>query len=316
MLGDDFRRIEIVEVGPRDGFQGISQFIPTETKIRFVERLFDAGIHRIEVGSFVSPRAVPQLADTPQVLEASRQLSGLAAQVLVPNEKYGRAAVEAGADVLAFVVSASETHNMRNIRLDHRQSVEAYRRLVDMLTDNVRLRLNIATAFDCPFEGRMDDSAVLSLLDVLAPMRPDVELGLCDTTGRATPEQVGTLFEKARKRLPAVKNWALHAHDTYGLGLANVFAAWRTGVRIFDASFAGLGGCPFAPGATGNVATEDVTWMFSRMGVDTSIDLDELLAIAREGASIPGGTPGGRVRQAFTGGMKARFSQVTAPAET
>ena len=141
----------------------------------------------------------------------------------------------------------------------------------------------------------------MPLLDRLIPARPDAEICLCDTTGRADPAHVEKLFAACMARFPHVKAWALHAHDTYGLGLANVHAACRQGVRVFDASFGGLGGCPFAPGATGNVATEDVVWMFERMGVATGIDLDRLVAVAREGASLPGGTAGGRVRDALRG---------------
>src|SRR3712207_2242469 len=157
-----------------------------------------------------------------------------------------------------------------------------------------------ATAFDCPFEGRVPEEQTIALLDSLIPMRPDVEVCLCDTTGRADPAHVESLFAACLERFSQAGAWAFHAHDTYGLGLANVHAAFRQGVRVFDASFGGLGGCPFAPGATGNVATEDVVWMFERMGVPTGIDLDSLIAVAREGASLPGGMPGGRVRDALT----------------
>jgi hydroxymethylglutaryl-CoA lyase len=144
------------------------------------------------------------------------------------------------------------------------------------------------------------EEQTIALLDRLIPMRPDVEVCLCDTTGRADPAHVESLFGACMERFPQAGAWAFHAHDTYGLGLANVHAAFREGVRVFDASFGGLGGCPFAPGATGNVATEDVVWMFERMGVSTGIDIDSLVAVAREGASLPGGMPGGRVRDALT----------------
>jgi hydroxymethylglutaryl-CoA lyase len=266
--------VEIVEVGPRDGFQAIGPFIPTETKIRLLERLVSAGVRRVEIGSFVSAKAVPQLRDTAEVLTASARLPGLSPQVLVPSERRGREAVAAGARQLVFVLSVTEAHNRNNVQRHPLESVAEYERLLE--------------------------EAALVLLDRLVPLRPEAEIGLCDTTGRADPDHVGSLVAACRARFPEVAAWAMHAHDTYGLGLANVHAAYRQGVRVFDASFGGLGGCPFAPGATGNVATEDVVWMFERMGVATGIDLEALLAVAGEAATLPGGQPGGRVRAALS----------------
>ena len=176
------------------------------------------------------------------------------------NERYGRIAVDAGARFLAFVISVSASHNHNNVRQDPLESVEEYRRLNERLSPAIDMRLNIATAFDCPFENRVSQAAVVALLDRAIPLRPDAEICLCDTTGRATPDQVEKLFVDVIKRYPKVKRWAMHAHDTYGLGLANVVAAHHAGVGVFDGAFAGLGGCPFAPGAKGNVATEDVVW--------------------------------------------------------
>jgi hydroxymethylglutaryl-CoA lyase len=292
--------VEIVEVGPRDGFQAIGPFIPTETKIRLLERLVSAGVRRVEIGSFVSAKAVPQLRDTAEVLTASARLPGLSPQVLVPSERRGREAVAAGARQLVFVLSVTEAHNRNNVQRHPLESVAEYERLLAAIPEDVTLRLNLATAFDCPFTGRVPEAAALVLLDRLVPLRPEAEIGLCDTTGRADPDHVGSLVAACRARFPEVAAWAMHAHDTYGLGLANVHAAYRQGVRVFDASFGGLGGCPFAPGATGNVATEDVVWMFERMGVATGIDLEALLAVAGEAATLPGGQPGGRVRAALS----------------
>ncbi|MEX0407469.1 hydroxymethylglutaryl-CoA lyase [Aquibium sp. LZ166] len=293
-------RVEIVEVGPRDGYQSIVPFIPTARKISFLRRLVGTGLRRVEIGSFVSERAIPQLRDTAEVLAACRDIEGIVPQVLTPNEKYGRAAVNAGSKFVAFVLSVSEAHNRNNVRRHPRESVEEYRRLIAALPDGVDVRLNLATSFDCPFDGRVAEDEVIALLDDLVPIRPDAEICLCDTTGRAAPDHVDRLFARAMDRFPEVSRWALHAHDTYGLGLANVYAAWNRGVPVFDASFAGLGGCPFAPGATGNVATEDLVWMFRRMGVETGIDLDALVPVACDGAEIPGGLPGGRVRHALS----------------
>jgi hydroxymethylglutaryl-CoA lyase len=292
--------VEIVEVGPRDGYQGIGPFIPTETKIRLLERLFDAGLHRIEIGSFVSSSAVPQLRDTREVLEWCTRLRGVDAQVLVPSERRGREAIEAGARRLVFVLSVSEAHNRNNVRRHPLESAREYERLIAAIPADVGMRLDIATSFDCPFTGRVPPSETLALLDRLVPLRPDAEICLCDTTGRADPDHVDSLLASCMTRFPMVSTWALHAHDTYGLGLANVHAAFRQGVRVFDASIGGLGGCPFAPGATGNVATEDLVWMFERMGITTGVDLEALVPVAREAASLPGALPGGRVREAIT----------------
>lgn len=297
MTGDS---VEIVEVGPRDGYQGIGPFIPTETKIDFLERLVATGLRRVEIGSFVSPSALPQMRDTVEILDASAHIDGIVPQVLVPNRKWGMAALEAGSRFLAYVLSVSESHNRNNVRRHPLDSVEDYAALVAGLPAATDMRLNIATAFDCPFEGRVSMEATLELLGRLVPVMPKAEICLCDTTGRADPAHVRELFSAAVERFPDVSRWAFHAHDTYGLGLANVYSAWSAGIRVFDASFAGLGGCPFAPGATGNVATEDLVWMFQRMGVATGIDLDRLVPVACDGAAIPGGVSGGRVRQAMT----------------
>jgi len=292
--------VEIVEVGPRDGYQGIGPFIPTETKIKFLEQLFRAGLRRIEIGSFVSSTAVPQLRDTREVLQWCAKLPDLQAQVLVPSERRGREAVDAGARRLVFVLSVSEAHNRNNVRRHPLESVGDYERLVAGIPAEIGMRLDIATAFDCPFAGRVPEAETTSLLDRLIPIRPDAEICLCDTTGRADPDHVGRLLSQAMQRFPNVTSWALHAHDTYGLGLANVYAGFRQGVRVFDASVGGLGGCPFAPGATGNVATEDLVWMFHRMGIATGIDIGPLVPLAREAANLPGALPGGRVRDAIS----------------
>lgn len=292
--------VEIVEVGPRDGYQGIGPFIPTATKIDFLKRLVATGIRRVEIGSFVSATALPQMRDTGEVLDACAEIEGIIPQVLVPTERWGRASLEAGSDFLSFVLSVSEAHNQSNVRRHPDESADEYACLVAQLPDGTDMRLNIATAFDCPFDGRVSIEATLSLLERLVPVMPTAEICLCDTTGRGSPDHVEQLFEAAIQRFPQVSRWALHAHDTYGLGLTNVYAAWRRGIRVFDASFAGLGGCPFAPGATGNVATEDLVWMFERMGISTGIEIDRLVPVARDGAAIPGGQAGGRVRQALT----------------
>lgn len=294
------RNVTLVEVGPRDGFQPIEPLIPTARKVAFVEQLHAAGIRRIEATAFVSDVAVPQLADAAEVLAAAQALPGMDVQVLVPNRRHAERALAAGARHLAFVLSVSEKHNRNNVRRAPMESVEEYARIVEMLPAGTAMRLNVATAFDCPFDGPIAPEATFALLDALVDLFPSAEICPCDTTGRVSPDRVSGLLLAARERYRDVRSWAYHGHDTYGLGLANVMAAWQAGVTVIDSSFAGLGGCPFAPGATGNVATEDVAWMFEAMGVATGINMDLLILAAREGAALPGANAGGRVREAVT----------------
>lgn len=289
----------MVEVGLRDGFQSIPVNIPASKKIDLLHRLYAAGIRRVEATAFVSQTAVPQLADAAEILAVAQSLPGMDAQVLVPNLRHAERALDAGARHLAFVLSVSEKHNRSNVRRAPLESVDEYAQIVSMLPSGVAMRLNIATAFDCPYDGAVDPEATFALLDALVRIKADVEICPCDTTGRVTPDRVSRLLTEAKNRYPDIKAWAYHGHDTYGLGLANVLAAWNADVATIDASFAGLGGCPFAPGATGNVATEDVVWMFEAMGIETGIDIAALVAVASEGAAIPGGIAGGRVRAAI-----------------
>jgi hydroxymethylglutaryl-CoA lyase len=291
--------VEICEVGPRDGFQSVAPFIPTPTKIAILNRLYAAGLRRIEATSFVSLSAVPQLADAAEIVAAALALPGLDAQVLVPTVRHAERAICAGVRHVAFVLSVSERHNWGNVRRSPAESVGEYRRIVEALPAGADIRLNVATAFDCPFDGAIKPEVTLALLDELVTIMPAAEIALCDTTGRVFPNQVSELFTDAIARYPQVKRWAFHAHDTFGLGAANALAAWNSGVRVFDASVAGLGGCPFAPGATGNIATEDLTRMFEGMAIATGIDLERLVAVALQVAGLPGAQTGGRVREAM-----------------
>ena len=290
----------LIEVAPRDGFQPIGPFIPTADKIAFVRAAHAAGLHRIEIGSFVNPKAVPQLRDTGDVLRGILDLPGVDPQVLVPNAKGVALALEAGATHLVYVISASNAHNRSNVRRDTEQSIAEYGEVMRGLPPGIKVRLNVATAFDCPFDGRMAQDAMLDCLARMLDHRADVEVGLCDTTGRADPAHVAQLSAACLQRWPAGgTRFVFHGHDTYGLGLANIAAAWSGGLRGFDTAFGGLGGCPFAPGATGNTATEDAVWMFQRMGVETGVDLDALIPLAVRAAALPGAQPGGRVRAAL-----------------
>jgi hydroxymethylglutaryl-CoA lyase len=303
--------VDIVEVGMRDGLQSIASVVPTDQKIEILKRLYAAGMRRVEATSFVSVAALPQLADAIAVLDVAQSLPGLDAQVLVPTRRYAARALDAGARHLAFVLSTTEKHNQCNVRRSVVESIDEYAAIVTSMPPEVRIRLNIATAFDCPFGGHIDESATLRLLEKLVALKADVEIALCDTTGRATPAQVQSLFASARTAFSGVSAWAFHAHDTYGIGAANVLSAWYGGVRVFDASIAGLGGCPFAPGATGNVATEDLLWMFAGMGIATGIDLQLALGAAHLVAQLPGAQVGGRVRQALSGTL-CKLSEVAA----
>ena len=292
--------VSIVEVAPRDGFQPIRELIPTRDKIALVEAAWRAGARAIEATAFVNTQAVPQLADAAEVLAATQALGGVDARVLVPNRRGVELALAAGARHLVYVFSASEAHNQSNVRRDVRTSLDEYRAMTRELPEGIAVRLNLATTFDCPFEGRIPETRVLDLLEQVLAGRDDIEIGLCDTTGRADPAQVGSLVGKCITGFGDRVRWAFHGHDTYGLGLANIQAAWQQGARIFDSALGGLGGCPFAPGATGNVATEDVVWMFERMGIATGFDMDRLIEAAVLAASYPGACAGGRVRQALT----------------
>ena len=296
---DARRTVTLIEVGPRDGFQSIGPYIPIETKTGILAALHAAGLRRVEATSFVSQKALPQLADAEDVLAAARALEGLDAQVLVPTVRHAERALAAGADHLSFVLSVSERHNHGNVRRGTLASVNDLMQIVALMPRGTRLRVNVATAFDCPYEGRIDMRAVLSLVERLALVTSKAEFALCDTTGRADPIAVGRLFSAARDRFPEVRGWAFHGHDTFGLGAANVWAAWEAGICRFDAAVAGLGGCPYAPGATGNVATEDLVWMFEQSGIRTGVDLDRLVVVARDVARLPGAQTGGRVRDAL-----------------
>jgi len=288
-------QVMISEVAPRDGLQSIGPFVPTETKIAMVEALYAAGARRMEVGSFVSPRHVPQMSDTAAVLRAAKQLPGLECTVLVPNRKGFDLAMEAGADRLGFFMSVTEAHNRANLNRTRAESLAELSGLVrEGGAAGVAMRFNLSCAFHCPFEGVVPVAEATDMIERVFSLDPTMEIGIADTTGNAAPDQVAAVFRHA---LASWNNpFAFHGHDTYGMGLANALAAFEAGCRIFDGAAGGLGGCPFAPGATGNTATEDLAWMFARMGVETRLDWPKLLEAADFCAAVPGGMPGGRMR--------------------
>jgi hydroxymethylglutaryl-CoA lyase len=293
-------RAIISDVAPRDGLQSIGPFVPTATKIAIVQALYAAGIRRMEVGSFVSPRAVPQMADTAEVLQAALVLDGLECTVLAPNRKGFELARAAGAQRVGFFMSVTESHNKANV---NRSRAESFAELAPMVAEataaGMKVRFNLSCCFHCPFEGVVPETEALDWIERAMALDPWMEIGIADTTGNAAPDQVRRVVGQAVKAWAAPDGscrMAFHGHDTYGMGVANVAAAWEAGCRVIDSSAGGLGGCPFAPGATGNVATEDVAWLFRRMGVETGIDWPKLLAAADLAASVPGGLPGGRMR--------------------
>lgn len=290
--------VQIVEVAPRDGFQSIGPFIPTITKIELIESLARSNLTRMEVGSFVSPKLLPQMADIRAILKVANRLPRLAAAVLVPNLRGAELALTAGAQNLVTVVSATESHNLSNTRRSITTSLQELREILQSAPCNSILRYNIATSFHCPFEGEVDTGRVLTIVEDALSVRSDIEIGLCDTIGKAMPHEVTALFQTCMDKFPN-RMWAFHPHDTYGFGIANVLAAYEVGVRVIDGAVAGLGGCPFAPGASGNVATEDIVFALERTGIATNVDLDRLLQTAEQAAVLPGAEVGGHIRNAI-----------------
>jgi hydroxymethylglutaryl-CoA lyase len=292
--------VTISEVAPRDGLQSIGPFVPTATKIALVRALHAAGLRRMEIGSFVSPKAVPQMADTGEVLKAALMLDGLECTVLAPNRKGFELARDAGAHRVGLFMSVTESHNKANVNRTREDSFADLAGIVrDAVAHQMKVRFNLSCCFHCPFEGVVPEADALDWVERVVALDPWIEIAICDTTGNAAPDQVGRVVGHAVRSWPApdgTSRIAFHGHDTYGMGVANVAAAWQAGCTVVDSAAGGLGGCPFAPGATGNVATEDVAWLFRRMGVATGLDWPKLLAAADLAASVPGGLPGGRMR--------------------
>lgn len=263
----------IIEVGPRDGLQNEERIVSTEFKLQFIEELQKSGIQEMELTSFVSPKWVPQMADAKEIMAGSEKQGRQF--VLAPNEKGIQAALESGAKAIAVFVGVSNSFNKKNINKTTAESMEALQPQVAKLKeDGIFVRACISTAFYCPFEGAIDPEATLALCQQFADWGVD-ELSVADTIGMATPNESYLLFKKITEAFPSTLI-AAHFHDTRKMAIANIYAALSAGVTRFDSSAGGLGGCPFAPGATGNVATEDVVNMLHRMGIETGIDLDQL----------------------------------------
>ena len=272
----------ISEVGPRDGLQNCDAIMPTADKKRWITALAAAGVKEIEVGSFVSPKLLPQMADTGEIVRHAIEIPDLDVAVLVPNLKGAQLAIEAGADKITLPLSVSETHSLRNIRRTHDQVIEeaeAISALIRGLPDSERPHFegSLSTAFGCTLEGPIDEAIILRSAERLMAAGCD-EVGLSDTTGYGDPGSMKHLIRAVRATVGDENLTGVHLHNTRGLGLANILAAYEEGITTFDSSLGGLGGCPTAPGASGNVVTEDLVFMFESMGVDTGIDLDALMA--------------------------------------
>lgn len=283
-MSQERERVYINDVAPRDGLQIEKQWVATEDKIQLINGLAATGLARVEATSFVSPKAIPNLADAAEVVQGIRRVPGVGIVVLVPNVKGCERALASGVDEINLVMSASESHSRANLRMSPEQSLAQFAEIVDLAKGSgVFVNGSLSTAFGCPFDGEVPQSRVLGFIERL------LELGvegvtLADTTGMANPAQVSRLCEAVVTRWPQVP-FTLHVHNTRGMGLANCLAAWQSGVTQFDAALGGLGGCPFAPGATGNVCTEDLVHMFEQMGVDTGVDLAALIELS---TTLPG----------------------------
>ncbi|WP_334190426.1 hydroxymethylglutaryl-CoA lyase [Noviherbaspirillum sp.] len=269
-------KVKIVEVGPRDGLQNEKETIPAAVKIELVDRLTDAGFSNIEAASFVSPKWVPQMATSTEVMEKIRRKPGVVYSVLTPNMKGFDAAVAAKADEVVIFGAASEAFSQKNINCSIAESIERFRDVAQSAKQHgIRLRGSISCSFGCPYQGEVSPDSVADVVRRLRELGCD-EIDIADTIGVATPNKVKTVFERVKQEFPA-ERLSGHFHDTYGQALANIYAGMESGIAIYHSSIAGLGGCPYAKGATGNVSTEDVLYMMNGLGIDTGIDLDAVV---------------------------------------
>jgi hydroxymethylglutaryl-CoA lyase len=303
------RFIEISEVGPRDGLQSIKPIMSTDAKKAWIAAEAAAGVREIEVGSFVPAHVLPQLADTAEIVAYARTIPDLTVAVLVPNLKGAQAALAAGAHKITIPLSVSETHSLANVRRTHAQVIEETRGIAELLAsapeaERPKFEGGLSTAFGCTLEGPIPEAQILRLAEALMEAGCD-EVGLSDTTGYANPAQVKRLIRSVRGVVGAKALAGIHLHNTRGLGLANALAALEEGITTLDSSLGGIGGCPFAPGASGNIVTEDLVFMLQAMGYQTGIDLPRLLEVRRlveaalSGVELYGFTPDAGLPKGF-----------------
>lgn len=291
-------RARIIEVGPRDGLQNEPAPMPTDAKVAFVDLLSEAGYDEIEVTAFVSPQWVPQLADAEEVLQRIRRRHGVRYTALVPNEQGLERALRARVQGIAVFTAASETFNRKNINASIEESIGRFRAVVPRARgEGLRVRGYVSTAFWCPYEGRIEPAAVVGVVRRLLELEVD-EISIGDTIGKAVPGEIHDLLDLLLDALPQDR-LAMHFHDTYGTAVANALAAYERGITAFDSSAGGVGGCPYAPGAAGNVATEDLAWALERSGATTGIDLDRVAAASDFLATALGRPLRSRVREAL-----------------
>jgi hydroxymethylglutaryl-CoA lyase len=305
--------VTVVEVGPRDGLQAVKETMSTSAKCRWIDALAAAGLRKIQVGSFVSPRALPQMADCAAVVRHARTVPGLEVSVLVPNLRYAELAFEAGVHAMSVPVSVSEPHSLNNIRKTHDEIVADVRAIVELRDasyPDTHVEVGLATSFGCTIQGVVPEDDVIRMAHRVAECGVD-SIHPADTVGFASPTQIRSLVPKLRDAV-GEKCSSVHLHDTRGQGLANVVAALDVGIRAFDSSHGGLGGCPYAPGATGNIVTEDLVFLLESMGLRTGIDIERLVeARSVLAAGLPGEELRGHVADA---GLPKGFVPATAAA--
>jgi len=297
------KRVRIVEVGPRDGLQNEKQEVPTQIKLELIERLADAGLPAVEATAFVSPKWIPQMADHTEVLECIRRKPGVDYPVLTPNLKGFEAARAAGATEVAIFGAASEAFSKKNINCSIAESLERFGPVADAArAANIKVRGYISCVVGCPYEGEIDPDKVAEVAEALFHMGC-YEISLGDTIGVGTPAKTQRMIKACAHRVP-VEQLAGHYHDTYGQALANIYASLELGVATFDSSVAGLGGCPYAAGASGNVATEDVVYLLDGLGIETGIDLDRVVAIGQWICGVLGKEPSTKAGRAIAAKKK------------